>query len=314
MAVGDRDVLERDNRHEWHLGRCARESRPGTASPRSSALRAPTPLTVRSALERRRLQPRHLAQRRVVEDDVRRHAARARDLQPHGAQPLEQLAIDVLPRLGLDARPRARRILSGPAAGAPASGRGSSLRPSAARALRRQREHRIGVVGLLQQPQPDQLLDVAADFGDRRTPASRPNVLSCSCPRATHLLAGLAAQHAGDVRGAEPLADAGDARQDLARERPRASPERLRARRGRSRTRRSRRLRRSDRRSTRRGDDGGSRRSSRSAPSAAASVRVASVSSPFRSSITRHFMKSAVEEMSTHSASRPSRPARPDSC
>ena len=60
---------------------------------------------------RRGPQPRHLAQRRVVEDHVRRHAARARDVETQTAQPLEQRAIDALPRLRLGTRPLARLAL-----------------------------------------------------------------------------------------------------------------------------------------------------------------------------------------------------------
>ena len=70
--------------------------------------------------DRRRLDPRHLAQRRVVEDHVGRHAARPRDVQPQRAQPLEQIAVDVLPRLGFDLRaPRGFAAAPG-AAAAPA--------------------------------------------------------------------------------------------------------------------------------------------------------------------------------------------------
>ena len=55
----------------------------GTARRRSAALRSPDAVDVPQRVDRRRLQPRHLAQRGVVEDDVRRHAARAGDLEAH---------------------------------------------------------------------------------------------------------------------------------------------------------------------------------------------------------------------------------------
>ena len=94
------------------------------------------------------------------------------------------------------------------------------------------------VVGLPQQAERRRAARCSRAFGDRRV-RSRPNVLSSSWPRATHLLARLPAQHVGDVRRAEALADARDAREDLARERaPGRRP--TRARRGSSRRRRSR--------------------------------------------------------------------------
>ena len=48
--------------------------------------------------------PRHLAERGVVKDDVRRHPARPRNLEAHRAKPLEEIAIDVLPGVSFDAR------------------------------------------------------------------------------------------------------------------------------------------------------------------------------------------------------------------
>src|SRR4051812_42075983 len=44
-----------------------------------------------------RLQPRELAQRGVVKNDVRRHAAGTRETQPHRAQTVEQILIGVGP-------------------------------------------------------------------------------------------------------------------------------------------------------------------------------------------------------------------------
>jgi hypothetical protein len=38
-----------------------------------------------------------------MKDDVWRHPARAGDLETHGTQPIEQVTIDALPRLGFHA-------------------------------------------------------------------------------------------------------------------------------------------------------------------------------------------------------------------
>ena len=138
-------------------------------SPRSSALRAPMPRIPCSSLDRLRPEPRHLAQRRVVEDDVRRHAARARDLQAHGAQPLEQIAIDVLPRLRLRSAIASHALLHRPPLPREHEIGLRSPDPSCSATPRsRQRHHRKRIVGLPQQAVRDQLLDVAAHFGDRR--------------------------------------------------------------------------------------------------------------------------------------------------
>ena len=52
------------------------------------------------------LEARQLAQRRVVEDDVGRHAAVARDAAAGARAALEQVAIDAVPRFGFSARER----------------------------------------------------------------------------------------------------------------------------------------------------------------------------------------------------------------
>src|SRR5260221_8891843 len=52
-----------------------------------------------------RLQARQLAQRGVVEDDVRRDAALARDAEADGAQAIEEMVADPLPGLGVAPRP-----------------------------------------------------------------------------------------------------------------------------------------------------------------------------------------------------------------
>ena len=156
-------------------------------------MRAPTPLTASSASIERRPEPRHLAQRRVVEDDVRRHAARPRDLEPHRAQALEEIAIDVLPRLGLDARlARAARLCRGGRCRASVrSGQlvlvlqqRHALSPSASAPDTRRRSAAAGRVRRA----------ARCSRGPRPTDASgsRPNVLSLSCPRGEHLLGGAA--------------------------------------------------------------------------------------------------------------------------
>ena len=47
-----------------------------------------------------------------MEDDVGGNAALPGGFEPHGAEALEQIAIDVLPRFGLGARPHAGEVLS----------------------------------------------------------------------------------------------------------------------------------------------------------------------------------------------------------
>ena len=145
---------------------------------------------------------RHLAQRRVVEDDVRRHAAR-------------RARSRAAPRAGGRTASRstschdsastrdcgARRVLARRRAGAPASD------PGTLRLVLQQRrrpspsaQHRIRIVGLLQQAEAGRAARCSRAPRRPTRRGSRPNVLSLSWPRATHLLAGVAAQHAGDVR------------------------------------------------------------------------------------------------------------------
>ena len=54
-------------------------------------------------VNRSRPQTGHFAERGIVKNDVRRNASRTGDLESNPAQPIEELAIDVLPRLGFDA-------------------------------------------------------------------------------------------------------------------------------------------------------------------------------------------------------------------
>ena len=157
-----------------------------------------------------------------MEDDVGRHAARARDLQAQRAQPLEQIAIDALPRLGLDARRASAGGPSPAASGAPATG------PARRAGVLQQRDARRRSAAA-----PDtrrrSAAAVRARAADRCSRAPRRSCASFSSPKMrqlvvaarAHLLAVAAAQHVGDVRGAEALADARDARQDLARQRDR---------------------------------------------------------------------------------------------
>ena len=108
-------------------------------------------------------------------------------------------------------------------------------------ASRGQLQHRIVVVGLLQQSVREQLIDIAAHFVHRRV-AQQPEGAQLACPRVAHLLAVAAAQHVGHVRGAKALADPRDARENLARQR-RPAPARPRARPDSSRRPRTRRVR-----------------------------------------------------------------------
>ena len=131
-------------------------------------------------------------------------------------------------------------------------------------------------------------------------------MLSCGVAARGDLLGIAAAQHVGHVRRAEALPDPRHARQDLPRQHDRlrhrlelaeavvaglAAVALVRSR-----------------RSSRRCGGGGSRRARRSAPCRASACGARRLSSPFRSSMTRHFRKSAADVISTHSASRPSRP------
>ena len=102
MAVGHRDVVERNKRHGLARGVLADGVEEDAAEvvgfSRADAFH----------FEQRRQgvgsQPCHFAQGCIVKDDVRRNPARARDLQPHRAQAFEEIAVHVLPRLGLDSR------------------------------------------------------------------------------------------------------------------------------------------------------------------------------------------------------------------
>ena len=100
---------------------------------------------------------------------------------------------------------------------------GSLPGPSAARRRARSAPHRKRIVCLAQEPVRDELLDVAAHL---RRPACRSAARTCSARGggARSPLDVAAAQHVGDVGDAEALADARDARQDLARERRPAPP------------------------------------------------------------------------------------------
>src|SRR5438128_12495939 len=62
-------------------------------------------------LDALRLQTGQLAQGGVVEDDVRRDAAFARDAEADGAQPIEEIVIDVLPGLAIGPDPLRAPIL-----------------------------------------------------------------------------------------------------------------------------------------------------------------------------------------------------------
>ena len=105
MAIGHPDVVERHERHGLGVRADGVEEHPAEIVGLSGA----DAFDRQKRVNRGRTKPCHLAQRRVVEYDVGRNAARPRDLQPDRSQPLEQIAIDVLPRFRLDTRLRARR-------------------------------------------------------------------------------------------------------------------------------------------------------------------------------------------------------------
>ena len=186
-------------------------------SPRSSAFLAPTPLTASSApsdVGWSRAISRSVASWKMTyggtprDRAISRRTARSRS---------NRRAIDVLPRFGLGARLHARLVLARRPLARQRQAGEARLVLQQRQPPRRQRQHRVGIVGLLQQADANQLLDVAADLGDRRLrqEAERAQLVVAA---GDDLLARVSAQDAGDVRGAEPLADARDARQDLARD------------------------------------------------------------------------------------------------
>ena len=89
-----------------------------------------------------------------MEDDVGRDAALARDPQADGAQAIEQIVIDVLPRLGVGRGRARRRSVSFVTRRWRASARSGTRRGVLQQRDARfgQRQHRILVVGLPQQP------------------------------------------------------------------------------------------------------------------------------------------------------------------
>ena len=99
------------------------------------ALRAPTPLTASSAsieVGRTRAISRSVASWKMTYGGTPRDRA---NLEAHRAEALEEIAIDVLPRLGLDTRLCARRALLRPHAAWRAQVRARVRDLSAARAL-----------------------------------------------------------------------------------------------------------------------------------------------------------------------------------
>ena len=102
MAVGHRDVVERNERHGL-----ARHVRPDSVEEDTAEILRFTSANAfdrEQGFDRIRPQPRHLAQRCIVKNDVRRNPPRAGNFEPNSAKPLEQLVIDTQPRLGLDVR------------------------------------------------------------------------------------------------------------------------------------------------------------------------------------------------------------------
>ena len=112
VAERHRDAVECHQRHGSAYGVAWRRIASRNSSPRSSAFRAPTPLTSsRPSIDvgRSRAISRSVASWKMTYGGT---PALARDLETDGAQPLEQIAVDVLPRLGLDAGRRTRFVLA----------------------------------------------------------------------------------------------------------------------------------------------------------------------------------------------------------
>ena len=103
VSVRERDVVEGDEGHPIALGRVLANGRQEDLAEVVGLARADT-FHGAERVDGGRSKAGHLTKRRVVKDHVRRHATLARGLEPHRAKPLEQLAVDVFPRLRLDAR------------------------------------------------------------------------------------------------------------------------------------------------------------------------------------------------------------------
>src|SRR5258705_8912202 len=116
----------------------------------------------------RRTQPRHLAKRHIMKDHVRRDTARSGDVEAHRAQPLEERAVDPLPRFGFHPGSGARRVL---ARSTLPRKRQSGIAVLVLKELDPFRCHaEDGVLVAIQpkQIETDQLLDVTTNLGDRR--------------------------------------------------------------------------------------------------------------------------------------------------
>jgi hypothetical protein len=144
-----------------------------------------------------------------VEDDVRRHAACARDLHSNGTELLEQILVDPLPRFGLDSRAALLALADDPTLARQSKiwyGRRvlEQLDP-----FIRQRHDRKLIVGLPEKALGDQLLDIAADLWNGGILQESKSAQRVMAPH-RHLFVFAAAEDVRDVRGTEPLPHARD--------------------------------------------------------------------------------------------------------
>ena len=242
---------------------------------------------------------RELAERRVVEDDVRRNAASARERQPAAARSRSNSAAsgEVSRRLGsARACRRVARLVRLPiehALDTPAQQVG-------ARAGDLQR--RILLADALEKAALRQLIDVAAHL-DGRHRVQQPEHRQAVVPAAGDRLARLAAQDRRDVADAPALSGARDADRIFCA-RTTGSGDSLELAQAPV-TRAARRALAAAARSTRRAPRAGSSSRRRSAPCRASAAATCSFHSPMVSSRLRHRAKSAGEVSSTHSAGQP---------
>jgi len=254
---------------------------------------------------------------RVREHDVGRHPEPPGNQPAQRAEPLEELRTPVAEVLRRAARAAFRRVSPCRPAAAPRSGQGAP-RPLPGRApsgRRHRQERKPFLVDDLQAPCTitgrSRSAPPLGDVGEQ--PEDRELLVA----EAAHLLGVATAKHLGHVRGAERIAAAPGALMIFARSstpRPRAA---LKSHRGRRRRPRSRRGPcDSSCRSARRGCGAGRpapRRTGRCPRAGGRGRRAARRQRPVEPG-QLPVRKRSRAPSSTHSAGRPSRPARPDSC
>ena len=159
-----------------------------------------------------------------MKNDIRRHAARTGNLEAHRPQPFEQAAIHTLPRVDLDPRPRRAAALD-PALPREHEVRGRARILHRRHPLGRELQDRILILGLLQQPVRDELIDIAADLVHTGITQQAERAQVAVAPR-RDLFGRVATEDRRHVRRAKALADPRHAGQDLSREQHRI-PNRL---------------------------------------------------------------------------------------